>query len=168
MSPGRVWVDFSANAEKRKAGIALTQHPDTFEMTERLRKLKGAAVLGDDQGPGREEWSGAKKCEYAAVLVSGRVRRIEEDNVERWACCRVFRSEALQAAQGVELQDSCTAPDAEGIEVFLNEGGGRWVIFDEHGFDSATAERFDADGAGPCKDIKEAAAGDALGKNIKE
>jgi len=137
-------------------------------MTENFRKLKGAAVLSDNQGPERKERSGTKKCESAAVFVGGRIRRIEENNVERRACRSAFRSEALQATQGVELQDSRAASDAEEIEIFLNERGSRWMIFDEHGFDSAAAERFDADGTSPCKDIKEAAAGDALGENVEE
>jgi len=168
MSLGRDWVDCSANAEKRKAGIAMTQHPEASEMTERLRKLKVAAVLCNNQGPGREERSGTKKCEYAVVFVGGRIRRIEENNVETRASGSVFRGEALQATQGVEFQDSRAAEDAERIEIFLDEHGGRQVIFYKDGFDCTAAERFDADGAGPCKDIKEAAAEDALGENVEE
>ena len=137
-------------------------------MTENFRKLKVAAMLGNNQRPGREERSGTKKCEYAAIFVSGRIRRIEENDVERRVGGSVFRSEALQATQSVELQDPRAAANTERIEVFLYERGGRWMIFDEHDFDSAPAERFDTDGAGPCKDIQESATGDAFGKNVEE
>ena len=61
MSLGRIWVDRGANAEKREAGIALTQHPDTFEMTERFRKIESAAMLGNNEGAGREERSGSQE-----------------------------------------------------------------------------------------------------------
>ena len=80
----------------------------------------------------------------------------------------MFRGEALQAAEGIEFEDSRTAADTEGIEVFLNERSGRQVILYEHGFGSAAAERFDANGAGPREEIEEAATRDAFGENIEK
>ena len=168
MSRGRVGVDRVANTEKGKAGVALAQHPDAFKKAERLRKLERAAMLCDDEGPGREEWSGAEKCEDAVVFFGSGIRGIEKNDVERKASWTVFRSEALQSPQSVELQDSRAAADAKGIEVFLNEGGGRRMIFDKDGFGGAATERFDADGAGPREKIEEAAAGDAFGENVKK
>ena len=125
-------------------------------------------MLSDDEGPGREERSGAEKCEDAAVFFGGSIRGIEKNDVERRAAGSVFRGEALQSPQSVELQDSSAATDAEGIQVFLNESGGRRMIFDKDGFGGAAAQRFDADGAGPREKIEEAATGDAFGENVKK
>jgi hypothetical protein len=168
MSRRRVGVDRGIDAKEGKAGVALTLHSDTFEMTEHLRKLKSAAVFSDNEGARRNEGSGAKKCEDAAVFVGGSIGRVKENDVERRAGGRVFRGEALQATEGIEFEDSRTAADAEGIEIFLNERSGRRMIFDEHGFGGAAAERFDANGAGPREEIEEAATRDAFGENIKK
>src|SRR5271157_471936 len=168
MSRRRVGVDRGIGAEEGKAGVALTLHSDTFEMTEHLRKLKSAAMLSDDEGARREEGSSAEKSKGAAVFVGGSIRGIEENDVERRAGGRVFRCEALQATEGVEPENPRTATDAEGIEVLLNESSSRRIIFDEHGFGGAAAERFDADSARPSEEIEEAAAGDSFGENNKE
>ncbi len=80
----------------------------------------------------------------------------------------MFGGEALKATKGVEPQYLCAATDAEGIEVLLNENGGRRMIFDKDNFRSTAAERFDAYSAGPCEEIEEAATGDAFGDDVEE
>ncbi len=146
----------------------MTQQPDTFEKIERLRKVERTTMLRDNEGAGREERSGAEECEDAAVFLSSGIRRIEEDDIERRAGGSVFRSQAQQAAKGVEPQDSCAAVNVEGIEVFLDEGGCWWMIFNKHDFGGAAAQRFDADRSRPRKEIEEMAAGDAFGENVEE
>jgi len=43
---------------------------------------------------------------------------------------------ALQAPQHVELENPYATANAEGIEILLNESGGRRMVFDEHDFSS--------------------------------
>jgi hypothetical protein len=101
-----------AKSIEREAGMALTEHANTLQLTEYLWKIEGAAVLGDHTGAGREKKSGAKKGEDSAVFVGIRVRRIEENDVEKCARGSVFRGEALQAPQCVELEIACASADA--------------------------------------------------------
>jgi len=112
MNGRRVRVYCGLDLEKGEAGIALTKHADTFQLTECLRKIEGAAVLGDHEGAGRKEWSGAKEGKYAAVFFGGSIRRIEENDIERSACRSVLRREAPQATQGVELENARGSVDA--------------------------------------------------------
>ena len=44
-----------ASPEKGETGIALTKHADTFQLTECLRKIEGAAVLGDHEAAWSQE-----------------------------------------------------------------------------------------------------------------
>lgn len=124
MNGRRVRVDCGARAEEGDAGIALTKHADTFQLTECLRKIEGAAVLGDNEAAWCKKRSGGKEGKDAAVFVNGGIRRIEENDVERSACRSVLRSEALQAPQRVELENACVPTNAERIEILLNESGG--------------------------------------------
>lgn len=62
--------------EKGEAGIALTEHAFTSQLTECLRKIEGAAVLGDNETAWCKKRSGAKEGKYAAVFFCGRVRWI--------------------------------------------------------------------------------------------
>jgi len=168
MIRGRAGVYCGANAEEGEAGVALAQHANTFETTERLWKLGGAPVLGDYKGARRKERSGTEKCEDAAVFVGSGIRGIKENDIECRAGGSMFRCEELQGASSVKLQDSCSAADAEGIEVLLNESGSRRMIFDEDGFRCTAAQRLDANGAGTREDIKEAAGRNAFGDNVEE
>jgi hypothetical protein len=168
MNGRRVRVDCRARAEEGEAGIALTKHADTLQLTERLRKIEGAAVLGDHKGAGREKRSGAKKGEDAAIFIDSSVRRIEENDVEKSACRSVFRGEALQSPQSVELENSRAAENAERIEILLNEGGSGRMVFDEHRFSGTATEGFDADGAGAGEDVEEAATGDAFSQDVEK
>ena len=168
MNGRRIRVYCGANPEKGETGVALAEHANTLQLTDCLRKIESAAVLGDDESARREKRSGAKKGEYAAVFVGVGVRRVEENDVERSACGSVFRGEALQAPQRVELENSCASANAEGIEILLNESGSGRMILEEHNLSGAAAERFDADGAGARKDVEKAAAGDAFSQDVEK
>ena len=167
MNRRRIRVYCGASPEEGETGVALAEHADTLQLTECLRKIESAAVFGDHKGAGREKRSGAEKGEDAAVFVGGSVRRIEE-NVEWSACGNVFRGDALQAPQHVELENPYATANAEGIEILLNESGGRRMVFDEHDFSSTAAERFDADGASAGEEVEEAAAGDAFSQDVEK
>src|SRR5271165_704657 len=120
MKGRRVGVDCGLSAEEGEAGVALTEHSDTFEMTDRRWEIERAAVLGDDKGTGREERSGTEESDAAIIFVGGSIRRIEENDIESRAGGSVFRGEALQTSQSVKFEDSRTAADAEGIKILLN------------------------------------------------
>ena len=85
MSCRQLGVDRGIGAEEGEAGVSLTQHTHAHQIAEGLRKHNSAAVLGDDEGIGREERSSAEKCEDAAVFVAGGKGRVKENNVERGA-----------------------------------------------------------------------------------
>jgi len=101
-----------ASTEERETRVSLTKDTGAFEITQRLRKIEGAAVLGDNEAAWCKKRGGAKEGKYATVFVGGSVRGIEENNVEGNACGSVLRSEALQGPQGVELENSCAPVDA--------------------------------------------------------
>jgi len=168
MNGSRIRVYCGASPEKGEARVALTEHPNTLQLTERLRKIEGAAVLGDHQGTGREKRSGAKKGEDAPVFVAGGIGGIEENDVERRVCRSVFRGETLQAPQGVELENPCATANTERIDILLNESGSGRMVFDEYGFCCTTTQRFDADGASAGEHVEEAASGDASSEDIEE
>jgi hypothetical protein len=168
MNGRRIRVYCGANPEKGETGVALAEHANTLQLTDCLRKIESAAVLGDDESARREKRSGAKKGEDAAVFVGVGVRRVEENDVERSACGSVFRGEALQAPQRVELENSCASANAEGIEILLNESGSGRMILEEHNLSGAATERFDADGAGAGEDVEKAAAGDAFSQDVEK
>jgi len=119
MSGRRIRVYCRARPEEGETRVALAEHANTLELAERLRKIESAAVLGDDESARREKRSRAKEGENAAVFFSVGVRRIEKDNIERNACGKVFRGEALQGPQGVELQNPYATLYAKGIEILL-------------------------------------------------
>jgi len=73
-----------------------------------------------------------------------------------------------QAAKSVYGEDGYTHIDAQRFEIAANQGGGGGVILDEDDFGGATAEGFDADGAGSRKKIDESRAGYVGGKNVEE
>jgi len=168
MNGKRVRVYCGASPEEGENGVALTKHANTLQLTDCLRKIESAAVLGNDESARREKRSGAKKGEDAAVFVGVGVWRVEENDVEWSACGSVFRGEALQAPQRVEFENSRAPAHAEGIEILLNESGRRRMILEEHNFSGAATERFDADGARTRKDVQKAAAGNALSQDIEE
>ncbi len=168
MNGRRIRVYRGARPEKGETRVALAEHPDTRQLTECLRKIEGAAVLGDHQGAGREKRSGAKKGEDAPVFLGGGIRGIEKNDVERSVCRSVFRGEALQAPQGVELENPCATAYAKGIEILLNKAGSGRMVFDEYDFSGTAAQRFDADGASAGEDVEEAASGDASSEDIEE
>jgi|SRR5208282_4777585 len=157
-----------ASPEKGETGVALTEHANTLQLTECLRKIESAAVFGDDKSTRCEKRSGAKKGEDAAVFFGVGVRRIEENDIEWSACGSVFRGEALQAPQRVEFENSRASTNAEGIEILLNESGRGRMILEKHDFSGAATERFDADGARTRKDVEEAAAGDAFSQDVEK
>ena len=107
MNGSRIRVYCGARPEKGETRVALAEHADTLEPAERFRKIESAAMLGDDESSRREKWNGSKKGEDAPVFVGGGVRRIEKNDVERSVRGSVFRGEALQAPQGVELENPC-------------------------------------------------------------
>jgi hypothetical protein len=168
MNGRRIRVYCGASPEKGETGVALTKHANTLQLTECLRKIESAAVLGDDESARREKRSGAKKGEDAAVFVSVGVRRVEENDVKCSGSGSVFRGEALQAPQRIALENSCASANAEGIEILLNESGSGRMILEEHNFSGAAAERFDADSAGAGENVEKAAAGDAFSQDIEE
>ena len=168
MNGRRIRVYCEASPEKGETHVALTKHADTPQLTECLRKIERAAVFGDDKSAGWEEWSGAKEGKDAAVFAGVSIRRIEENDVEWSACGSVFRGEALQAPQRVELENACASANAERIEILLNERGSGRMILDEHHFGGAAAERFDANGAGTREDIEETAAGDVFSQDVEK
>jgi len=157
-----------ASTEERETRVYLTKDTDAFEITQRLRKIKGAAVLGDNEAAWCKKRGGAKEGKYATVFVGGSVRGIEENDVEKSAFGKVLRSEALEAPQRVELENSCASLDAEGIEILLNESGSGRMILDEHGFGGTATEGFDADCTRASEDVEEATAGDAFSEDIEE
>ena len=157
-----------ASLEKGETGVALTEHANTLQLTECLRKIESAAVFGDDKSTRCEKRSGAKKGEDAAVFFGVGVRRIEENDIEWSACGSVFRGEALQAPQRVEFENSRASTNAEGIEILLNESGSGRMVFDEYDFSGTAAQRFDADGASAGEHVEEAASGDASSEDIEE
>jgi hypothetical protein len=76
MNGTRIRVYWWVDPEKGEAGVALTEHADTFQVTECLRKIDGAAVLGDNEAAWCKKRGGAKEGKYAAVFFCGRVRWI--------------------------------------------------------------------------------------------
>jgi|GEM_PF-5605396 len=168
MNVRRIRVYWGANPEKGETGVALAEHADTLQLTERLWEIKSAAVLGDDQCARREKRSGAKKGEDAPVFVGAGIGGIEKNDVERSACRSVFRGEALQGPQGVEFENPRATAYAEGIEILLNKSGCGQMILDEHDFRCAAAKRFDADGAGAGEHIEEVATGNAPGEDVEK
>ena len=168
MNGREIRVYCGVDPEKGEAGVTLAEDTDAFEITQCLRKIEGAAVLGDHKGAGREKRSGAKKGEDAVIFIDSSVRRIEENDVEKSACRSVFRGEALQSPQSVELENSRAAENAERIEILLNEGGSGRMVFDEHRFSGTATEGFDADGAGAGEDVEEAATGDAFSQDVEK
>jgi hypothetical protein len=168
MNGRRIRVYCGARPEKGETGIALAEHADALQLTECPRKIESAAVFGDDESVRREKRSGAEKGEGAAVFVGGGIGGIEKNDVERRARRSVFRGEALQAPQGVELENPCATANAEGIEILLNESGSARMVFDEHDVGGTAAERFDADGARAGEDVEEAAAGNAPGEDVEK
>ncbi len=125
-------------------------------------------MFGDNQAAWCKKRCGAKKGEHAAIFIGSSVRRIEENDVERNAGGRVFRAEALQAPQRVELENACASTDAERIKILLNEGGSGRMVFDEHNFTGTATKRFDADGASAGEEVEEAAAGDASSQDVEK
>jgi len=168
MNGRRIRAYWGARPEKGKTRVALAEHPDTVQLTERLRKIEGAAVLGDHESSRREERSGAKKGEDAPVFLGGGIGGIEKNDVERSVCRSVFRGEALQPPQGVELENSCATANTEGIEILLNESRSGRMLFDEYDFSGTATERFDADGTGAAEHVEEAATADAFREDIEE
>jgi len=79
----------------------------------------------------------------------------------------VFRGDALQAPQHVELENPYATANAEGIEILLNESGGRRMVFDEHDFSSTAAERFDADGASAGEEVEKRQPGMRSARTLK-
>jgi hypothetical protein len=59
-------------------------------------------------------------------------------------------------------------PDAEGIEIGANQGGGGAAVFDEDGPARAAAERFDSNRAGSGIEIGEGGAFNARRQNVKQ
>ena len=49
MNGRRIRVYCGASPEKGETGVALAEHADTLQLTECLRKIESAAVLGDDE-----------------------------------------------------------------------------------------------------------------------
>jgi hypothetical protein len=80
----------------------------------------------------------------------------------------VFRGEALQAPQGIELENARASADAQRIEILLNKNGSGRMIFDEHDFCGTATERLDAHGASAGEDVEEAAAWDAFSQDIEK
>jgi len=128
---------------------------------------EGLAVFGDDNGVGGEKFGGAEVAEHAEIVIGGGVGRVEEDVAERWLS-GVARGHGLQAAKGVGGKNRCAGADGEGFEIFADEGGGGRVVFDEDDFRGATAEGFDADGAGAGEEVDEMRAGDFLSEDVEE
>ena len=168
MTGRRLGVDRLTRAKEGETGIALPEDADKVKLAEYFPKTEGAAVFCDDEPARRQKRSASKKIKNAMVLLGGGIGRIEENDVEQAAERSVFRGKALQASQGVELQNPRAPANAQGIEILLNERSCGRMIFDEYSFGGTTAERFDSHRAGAGEYIEEAAAGNLFSQNIKE
>ena len=154
--------------EEAEGGVALAEDAGLQEASDALGQIERAAMLGDDEAALAEKWGRAEEAERAVVLIFFGVGGIDENEIERGVGGLVAGSEFFEGAECVEGEDLGSAGDCEGFEVATNQGSGGCVVFDEHDFEGAAAESFDADGAGAGEDVEETRAGDVGAEDVEE
>ncbi len=153
-------------AIKAENCITLTQHTHRLQISNGLGESEIAAMFGDDQAPLRQKRSRTEEREHAIIIGNVVVRRIEEKDLRRGT--GVFLRESLQGGKGIDGEDTSAFFYLQRGEIFLDERYGGSMFFDEHDFGGATAEGFDADGAGAGKSVDEAGADHKFAENIEE
>src|SRR5580692_3905914 len=115
-------------------------------------------MLEDDYGGGSEEIGGGEEVEGAGVVGVVGVGGIDEDEIVRRGGRGVAGGEFLEGGEGVGGEDGVVGGDFEGVEILADEFCSGGVIFEEGDVRGASAEGFDAYGAGAGEDVEEARA----------